>query len=164
MRVLALPGKIARLARSLSAAQARPDDRWAARFLTPGEMRVFLLMDPRDREHALRVARHLLRDFPQAPETLLAGALLHDCGKSVRPYRVWERVVAGVLPERHARRDRLGPLDLRFLAVRARHPELGARLVRAAGGRARVAELVERHHAPGADWEARVLHRYDDRE
>ncbi|MGX5825808.1 hypothetical protein, partial [Salmonella enterica] len=80
-------------------------------------------------------------------------------GKSVRVYRVWERVLAGLVPRR------LAPfVPLAFVRVRVRHPEIGADLVRKAGGRARVAELVERHHAPGGDREAALLHRYDDLE
>ena len=153
------PGKLARLARSLSAAQADPDDVWAALWLNAGERLVYLRMDPRDREHAVRVARRLARDTPTASAELLAAALLHDCGKCERPYRVWERVSAGLVPIGVAHTLPVGALKLR-----AHHPRLGADLLRAAGARARVADLVERHHAPGADAEARLLHRYDDLE
>ena len=88
-----------------------------------------------------------------------AAALLHDCGKSVRPYRVWERVGAGLVPGPLARWLALGPLW-----VRGHHPELGARLLERVGARPRVVELVRRHHRPSADREARLLHRYDDLE
>lgn len=154
-----LPGKISRLARSLSAAQASPDDDWAARFLQDGELPTFLAMDPRDREHAVRVARAVLREAPDASAELVAAALLHDCGKSLRTYRVWERVLTGLMPQRWGGRFAWGPLH-----VRARHPDLGAAMLRAAGARERVAQLVERHHAPAHDPEARLLHRYDDLE
>lgn len=154
-----LPGKVARLARSVSSRQARPQDDWAARFLRDGEWRVFLGMDPRDREHAVRVAGKLLAERPGAHEELVAAALLHDCGKSVRRYRLWERVLAGLIPYRAAPRVPWGAAR-----VRARHPELGARLVREAGGRERVAWLIERHHAPTGDPDAALLHRLDDLE
>ncbi|WP_425147068.1 HD domain-containing protein [Deinococcus sp.] len=154
-----LPAKLRRLARSLHAGQAIPDDAWALAHLTPAEARVYLGMDARDREHAERVTRALLSAHPQASSTLLAGALLHDCGKSVRPYRVWERVAAGLVPWRLSRW-----LPLGALYVRGAHPELGARLLTAVGARAAVIELVRRHHRPGHDPEAALLHRYDNLE
>ena len=158
-KLTGLPAKLRRLSRSLRARQANPDDRWAASRLTAGEWRVYIGMDPRDREHALRVTRGLLLACPDASPELLAAALLHDCGKQLRPYRVWERVAAGLVPGRLARR-----LPVGALWVRGRHPELGAHLLRVAGARERVAELVCRHHAPGKDAEAGLLHRYDDLE
>lgn len=154
-----LGAKLNRLARSVFAAQASPDDAWARGHLEPGEARVYLGMDPRDREHALRVARGLLAEVPLASSELIAAALLHDCGKQLRPYRVWERVAAGLVPARLARCVPVGALW-----VRGRHPELGARLLRAAGARARVATLVEQHHRPGADADAALLHRFDNLE
>ena len=158
-KLTGLPAKLKRLSRSLTAAQANPDDAWAAACLTASEWRVYIGMDPRDREHALRVTRTLLLACPAASHELLAAALLHDCGKQLRPYRVWERVAAGLVPGRLARH-----LPLGALWVRGQHPELGARLLRAAGARERVAELVLRHHAPGEDAEAALLHRYDNLE
>lgn len=152
-------GKVARLLRSLSPGLARPEDRWATRHLTAPEARVYLGMDPRDREHACRVTRHLLREHPGAPPEVVAAALLHDCGKSIRPYRVAERVLVGLVPNRLSRLLPLGPL-----AVRAYHPELGAELLARAGARPRVARLVARHHQPASDPEAALLHHYDDLE
>jgi len=158
-KITGLPAKLRRLSRSLSAGQAHPDDAWAAPHLTAGEWRVYLGMDARDREHALRVADALRSACPDASPEMLAAALLHDCGKQLRPYRVWERVAAGLVPGRLARHVPVGALW-----VRGQHPELGATLLRAAGARRRVAELVERHHTPGSDAEAALLHRYDNLE
>jgi len=158
-KLVSLPAKLRRLSQSLSSTQVSPDDAWALVWLTPGEVRVYLGMDARDREHALRVTRALLAEVSDAPPELLAAALLHDCGKQLRPYRVWERVVAGLIPSRLAALLPLGPLW-----VRGQHPALGARLLRAAGARERVAELVERHHRPGTDRAAALLHRYDNLE
>ncbi|MPY66037.1 HDIG domain-containing protein [Deinococcus sp. SDU3-2] len=152
-------GKAGRLARSLSPRLASPRDAWATAHLTPAEARVFLGMDPRDREHACRVTRHLLRDHPAAPPEVVAAALLHDCGKSIRPYRVVERVLVGLVPNRLARL-----LPFGALSVRAYHPELGAELLARAGARPRVARLVARHHHAGTDPEAALLHHYDDLE
>ena len=159
-KVLGYLGKVGRLARSLHPDAASPDDVWAQTLLTPAEARVYLGMDPRDREHACRVARHLQSDFPRASPELLAAALLHDCGKSLRPYRVAERVLVGLLPTRLARLlPTVGPIG-----IRAFHPELGAELLAHAGARLRVAQLVARHHASVGDPEAALLHRYDELE
>ncbi|TDE84781.1 HD domain-containing protein [Deinococcus sp. S9] len=152
-------GKLRRLTRSLTAKAAHPDDAWATAQLTPAEARVYLAMDARDREHACRVARHLLREHPHSGPEVLAAALLHDCGKSIRPYRLAERVLVGLVPNRLARVVPLGPL-----AVRAYHPELGAELLARAGARPRVARLVARHHHPAGDPDAVLLHHYDDLE
>lgn len=152
-----LAGKCQRLLRSISHHQACPDDIWAKGYLTEGEWLVYRDMDPRDREHACRVAAALLRDYPHSSSEVVAAALLHDSGKSVRPYCVIERVLLGLIPQA------LSPLLPPFgpLGVRASHPELGAELVARAGGRHRVAQLVLRHHASVGDPEARLLHLYD---
>ncbi|MHA0043430.1 HD domain-containing protein [Deinococcus sp. PEB2-63] len=152
--------KARRLLRSVNAEDAHPDDPWAEHLLTPAEQVVYRAMDPRDREHACRVTRHLLRDHPHADPELVAAALLHDCGKSLRPYSLWERVLVGLIPNRLSRV--LPPVGA--VGIRAHHPELGARLLAHAGARPRVARLVARHHHPGGDPEAMLLHLYDDQE
>ena len=157
------PGKLRRLVRSVHAQQARPDDAWATTLLTSAEARLYLSMDPRDREHACRVTRALIQDHPESGVLLRAAALLHDCGKSLRPYRVWERVLVGLVPGRWSSRlARVFPFGALYL--RGEHPVLGAELVRRMGGRSRVAELIERHHAPQHDAEAALLHHFDERE
>lgn len=159
-KVLGYVAKARRLARSVRAVDAHPDDAWALTHLTPGEARVYRGMDPRDREHACRVTLHLLREHPGANPELVAAALLHDCGKSVRPYRVAERVLVGLVPTRLARV--LPPLGA--LGIRAQHPRLGATLLTHAGARPRVARLVALHHRPGSELDAALLHHYDDQE
>lgn len=156
-------GKIAtkakRLSRSLLEGQARPDDLWALARLSPAESRVYLRLDARDREHAVRVAQALAAAYPQARGELLAAALLHDCGKARRPYRVWERVCAGLLPLQLAAWLPWGAAQSRF-----HHPTWGAAMLREAGGRAEVAQLVALHHTPSASADAALLHAFDDLE
>lgn len=153
-------GKVRRLARSIREDAAHPDDQWAATFLNPGERLVYLGMDARDREHACRVTQHLLRDYPRSSPELIAAALLHDCGKSVRRYNVIERVLVGLIPTRLS--HILPPIGA--IGVRSAHPELGAELIARAGGRPRVAQLVVRHHVSVGDPEAALLHQYDEME
>ncbi|AZI42035.1 HD domain-containing protein [Deinococcus psychrotolerans] len=154
-----LPGKVKRLSRSLTASQAQPNDAWALSLLTPPEARLYLSMDARDREHACRVTGALLAAYPDSSPELSAAALLHDSGKLLRPYRVHERVLVGLVPGRAAQQLPFGALYLR-----GQHPAIGGELLRRTGGRERVAELVERHHSPKGDAEAALLHQFDDLE
>lgn len=159
-KLLGYAGKVRRLSRSLRPENAAPNDAWALGFLNSGEALVYRHMDPRDREHAVRVTRHLLADHPDASPELIAAALLHDSGKSIRPYHVVERVLVGLIPQRLSQ---LLP-HVGALGIRAAHPELGAELLAHAGARLRVAQLVARHHASVGDPEAALLHHYDELE
>ena len=151
-------GKIYRLVCSLSDRFARPDDLWAVVQLTAAEAKVYFEMDARDRAHACRVARRIVHEYPLATSELIAAAMLHDCGKSVRPYYVLERVAVGLVPSRWIHLVPLEPL-----IVRAYHPELGAALLIRSGARHRVAYLVAKHHQP-LDLESTLLHYYDNLE
>jgi hypothetical protein len=99
--------KINRLFRALSPAQARPDDVWAAKQLPVNELGIYQRMDPRDREHAVRVAQKLLELHPEARSEVVRAAILHDCGKLVRPYNVLERVIVGLIAPEGPRASKL---------------------------------------------------------
>jgi hypothetical protein len=155
-----------RLLRAMRSEFAKPDDAWAAQFLPPLEYRVYANMDARDREHGVRVAQHLLRLKPDASAILIRAALLHDCGKQVRPYKWRERVWAGLqgIPELDFDTAMQKKVPLTALEVRALHPQLGAMLIRGAGGDARVAEIIERHHLKTEDVDAAWIHAVDELE
>lgn len=141
-------------------ALAPPDDAFAATHLPPAERRLYLSMDPRDRHHACEVAKALLRRHPDAEGALVRAALLHDVGKAARPYRVLERILVHLLPERSLPEEpRLKGLD-GAMQMKLHHQRYGARMIRSAGGSEAVARLVERHHVPGG--EAELLRRIDD--
>jgi putative nucleotidyltransferase with HDIG domain len=144
----------ARTVRGLSPAWAHPDDAFAASWLVGPEYDAYQTMDPRDRDHACRVARRLLAAAPAADPIWVRAALLHDVGKAVGPYRVWARV--GVhLWTPDAASARAYPAAWREAWARHRdHAALGAAALRAAGVDERVAALVERHHEPPGDDEA----------
>ncbi len=167
LRSKSVLGRLRRLLRAAHPRLAAPDDLWARTRLPDAEFTVYAAMDPRDREHAVRVARRVLELHPDASDVLLRAALLHDSGKQVRPYVWLERIAAGLV-ERPVQGP---PLEADWrsrpysaLEVRLRHPQFGAALIRAAGGDPRVAEIVERHHAPGDDADARVIHAVDELE
>lgn len=158
--------KITRLFRALSPAQARPDDIWAAHQLPAPELEVYRRMDPRDREHAVRVAQKLLELHPEASSEVVRAALLHDCGKIVRRYNVLERVIVGLIaPEGPRTSTNTSGLQAKTaMDVRNNHPQIGAKLILEAGGDSRVAELVRIHHQPKGDVEATWIHQIDDLE
>jgi putative nucleotidyltransferase with HDIG domain len=150
-----------RTVRGVHPALATPDDAWAERRLPAAERRLYLLMDPRERDHAVRVAKALLRRHPGAPDELVRAALLHDVGKSRRGYRVSERILVhlvggGALPPHPPLPGLAGARQ-----TARHHAAYGAAMIREAGGAARVAQLVARHERPGADRQARWLHEVD---
>jgi hypothetical protein len=147
--------RLSRLWMALGWQPVKLDDGWALQHLEPGERPLYLAMDPRDRLHAQLVARTLLAQYPQLPAYVLRAALLHDCGKAVRPYRMWERVLVPLL------RWRVPAWPLRAGSYGAwqvywHHPDYAARQI----ADPRVAALVLEHHHPQTEW-GRRLHRVD---
>lgn len=161
-----LLARVNRLFRAMRLEFAKPDDAWAALHLPPLEYGVYAKMDARDREHAVRVARRLLTLKPDSSQILIRAALLHDCGKQVRAYRWRERIWAGLqaIPALDFDQAMRKKTPLTALEIRALHPQLGALLIRTAGGDARVAEIVGRHHLPQDDTDAAWIHAIDELE
>jgi putative nucleotidyltransferase with HDIG domain len=139
---------------------ARPDDAFAARMLPPCEYALYARMDARDRLHACQVAKALQAEGG-ASGALLRAALLHDVGKSVHPYRAWERIAFHLFVPRALPASPALQGFRRAQQVHVHHAAYGAALIREAGGDARVTELVARHHDPGQDEEARRLERLE---
>ena len=142
---------------------ARPDDTFAQTILSEAEFGLYRKMDVRDRAHACAVARRLLALYPDAPDTLRRAALLHDVGKAGDAYRPWQRIfVALYAPRTVPATPRLSGLRGAW-QLRHYHDRYGAEAILRAGGDARVAELVARHHSPGTDAEAARLMEIDAR-
>jgi putative nucleotidyltransferase with HDIG domain len=142
---------VARSFRGLVPGLAKPDDGFAATHLTENEFALYRAMDPRDRDHACRVARRLLAGGPEADPILMRAALLHDVGKAARPYRLWERIAVHLWAPDERVLARLPQSCAAAWRCHRDHAARGAEAVRAAGGDPRVADFVERHHRPGDD-------------
>ncbi len=142
---------------------ARPDDTLAQNTLSEAEFRLYRQMDVRDRAHACAVARRLSALYPDASDVLRRAALLHDVGKAGYVYRPWQRIfVALYTPRTVPATPRLSGLKGAW-QLRRHHDRYGAEAILSAGGDARVAELVARHHRPGTDAEAARLMEIDAR-
>jgi putative nucleotidyltransferase with HDIG domain len=142
---------------------ARPDDVFAKGVLTGAEYRLYRRLDRRDRAHACAVARRLLTLYSDASPKLRRAALLHDIGKVEARYNPWLRIlVALYTPERVAAEPRFSGVRGAW-QLKRHHDHYGAALISSAGGDARVAEIVARHHRPGKDAEALRLREADAR-
>jgi len=153
-----VPKRLRRLFQAFFPRGEEPDDAFALAFLQGEERTLYLSMDPRDRAHAVRVARRLLRHYPEAPAFAIRAALLHDAGKALRPYRPLERILTGLyalpVPPYPLRRGILGAFQ-----VRRHHPLYAAERIQDPEVRA----LVLEHHRPQSLWGKR-LHQADQEE
>lgn len=124
-------------------------------YLTPNLLRVFSAMSPRDQAHCVRVTRRLYDQGSRDPD-LIAAALLHDAGKSLRPLSLFERVLIVLAnplrPSPDGRKPTKPSPGLRgAFETGDHHPEWGARLIHAAGGGERVVSLVRNHQSKDID-------------
>lgn len=147
---------------SLSRAEPDPVDRaWVEGLLIPGERALWQRMSPADRRHATAVARRVEAEIgPRASRPVLAAAVLHDVGKIDSDLGTFARVGAtlvGRAPVRRrsaklaSRRGVLGRLG-RYL----QHPEIGERLLEAAGSDRLTSAWASSHHRPEEKWDPAV--------
>ena len=139
---------------------ARADDSFAREWLSDVEYQLYGSLDVRERDHACRVAKAVLAKT-SAPQ-IIRAALLHDIGKMGK-YGALERILVHLYTPSDI------PAEPDFTGLRGAwqrnryHPERGAQLLRSVGGCERVAQLIERHHEPGKDDEARLLKEIETR-
>lgn len=134
---------------------ARPttatEEAWVTSVLEPAEFALWKLQPRYDRRHTLGVARRVDAQLGEESEPRwLAAALMHDVGKVEARIGITGRVLATLLMgavgrprvvswvERPGWRGRFGRYG--------DHGAIGARLVRAAGGREEVARWADVHH------------------
>ena len=125
----------ARFFTSLSPAPPTVEDEiWADAHLLPGERKLWIRLDNRDRRHSALVARRFAAIRPDATRAEIAGALLHDVGKIECRLGTFGRVAATLV----------GPHGRRFRAYHE-HEALGAAMVAAAGSDTATVDLVGEH-------------------
>ncbi len=160
-----------------SAPPSAADDAWVRELLSPGAYELWSELPNHDRRHSIGVARRVdaaLTGTPHAGDARwLACALLHDVGKVDADLGVTGRVGATVVAATVGR-DRAGTWAdgdgwTRRVGRYVRHPELGAALIRDAGGPDEAARWAAAHHDRAA-WSATgipdvvivALHEADD--
>lgn len=123
--------------------------------LAPALFEIFTRMSPGEQSHSLRVYSRLVENGEDHPD-LMAAALLHDCGKTLYPLKLWERawiVIGKALLPRLSLNWSQGELhELQRLAfwkrpfvVAERHPGWGADLASRAGASKQAVALIRRH-------------------
>lgn len=127
---------------------------WAESFLTPSERTLWGRLSPYEQDHAAQVARRLQRLLAAtvhgAEDRWIVAALLHDVGKMESDFSKLGRV-AGTLASRvvsvaTARRWAFSARGFRRrLGAYLVHGEIGARMIRDAGGREEAAWWAEVH-------------------
>jgi hypothetical protein len=111
---------------------AGSDEAWAEDWLLAGEVELWRRMSNPDRRHAVEVARRFAVRRPDATRAEMAGALLHDVGKTESGLGTFARVAATLV----------GPRTERFRAYHD-HEAIGARLAEAAGSDVVTVALIE---------------------
>lgn len=152
-------------------APSASDLAWADEHLGPGEQDLLRRMSNPDQRHAVEVARAVAAELPDAEQSVLAAALLHDVGKVRSGFRTPARVAATVfwavasddIADRWLSADGLR----RRAAEYRRHPEIGERLLLNAGAHALTAAWAADHHKSAEKWRidpalGDVLKRCDD--
>ena len=95
---------------------------WVQSVLSQSEFDVWNNMMVQDRRHSVLVGRRFVKHRPTAMQSEIAGALLHDVGKSVARPGTFARVIATLV----------GPRTNRFRQYHD-HEQIGATMLRSIG-------------------------------
>lgn len=142
-------GRVRQTLQAISAWSRPVDDTLAASYLSPALLALYRQMSRSDRQHHLRVLRHLLADGHTEP-ALLVAALLHDVGKTRARFGVFDRILATVVkkiaPQYFAEWGKGEPRGWRRpFVISAQHPAWGAEMLVAAGAEPLAVALTRLH-------------------
>ena len=105
---------------------------WVQSVLSPSEFDVWNKMMVQDRRHSVMVGRRFVKHRLTAMQSEIAGALLHDVGKSVARLGSFGRVIATLV----------GPRTNRFRQYH-NHEQIGATMLRSIGSDELTISMVE---------------------
>ena len=105
---------------------------WVHSVLTSSEFDLWNKMMAQDRQHSVLVGRRFVKNRPTSSPSEIAGALLHDVGKSAAHLGTFARVVATLV----------GPRTSRFRQYHE-HEAIGAAMLRSIGSDEITIAMVE---------------------
>ena len=105
---------------------------WVHSVLTSSEFDLWNKMMAQDRQHSVLVGRRFVKNRPTSSNEEIAGALLHDVGKSAAHLSTLARVVATLV----------GPRTSRFRQYHD-HEAIGAAMLRSIGSSELTVSMVE---------------------
>ncbi|MGI5901387.1 MAG: hypothetical protein ACOX7U_02775 [Desulfitobacteriia bacterium] len=133
---------------------------WAKNLLSIKEFELFNKQALPDKRHALDVALEIQKQKTVLEKTLginvynnlLIASLLHDCGKSMFPPRLWQRVFVALvafLPNKY-KEILAGKKNIfgKTLRLYKKHPLWGSHLAAKAGSKEKIISLILNHHQP----------------
>ena len=132
---------------------------WALQNLPTEACPLFLKQSRSEQRHALDVAQSLMNEKSTLTlssfENLLIAALLHDCGKSKVPIRLWHRVFIVLMQKMpHSIWSYLERGDSVFatpLKTASQHALWGGNLAKRAGLNPVICLLIQEHHSPNTE-------------
>jgi len=135
---------------------------WVSDRLLGGEKLIWNQLSVEDQCHSHEVALNVflrcqdeLDVSDEKLRTIVAAALLHDCGKLVSGYGTYRRVGATlfwlVVPSSNAKKW-VNKKGLKKLAQYRLHPELGAKMLKEAGSSELTYVWAADHHKPSEKW------------
>lgn len=145
------------------------DINWALNHLTPEASDLFLKQSWPEQRHAIDVAQNIIQarnpisfsDF----QTLITAALLHDCGKSMVPISLWQRVyivLMQAMPQSlWSCLEQSHTVFASPLKLATQHALWGESLAKRAGLNSEVCLLIREHHSPQTDL-GRILAQADN--
>ena len=154
-----LPELARRAVAALRAVRSDSEDlAWVRAVLTPAEHDLWSKQSPFDRDHVVQVARRVERRLEStlhAKDSVWIGAaLMHDVGKAHANLTTFERALAALAGRtvrlETARRWARGAGWKARIGAYLTHGEIGARMIRDAGGRDEIAAWAEVHQRPRA--------------
>jgi putative nucleotidyltransferase with HDIG domain len=107
------------------------DEVWVDRHLSDGERSLWVQLSNQDRRHSVTVARRFVIERPSATRAEIAGAILHDVGKTACGLGTFGRVLATLA----------GPRTASFRAYHD-HEEIGAEMARRVGSDPATVDLI----------------------
>ena len=131
---------------------------WVRSHLSENEFEHWEKLSMADKRHSFQVARRASSEIGEEGKEFMAAALLHDIGKLESGFTTFGRVFATLVclffplgkMEKWAQKNR--GLRRRLIDY-AKHPELGAKLLKGIGSKEQTITWVLEHHSEREKWD-----------